>query len=171
MLEFTLLGYLMYSNLTGYDLKQCINEFSSTGFDASFGGIYPALKRMLSKGFIISQEVVDAGKFKKIYSITEYGKSHFMSILNQPLHFSEDNRSSYILPIFFFDFLPRENAVKKLREFMLEVTKYKNNLKSKEMKSKEVCRLCQFSTLTLSMDYCDLLLNWCNKLINELENQ
>ncbi|WP_236880832.1 PadR family transcriptional regulator [Clostridioides difficile] len=49
MLEYIILGFLMEKELSGYDLKQIMSESTSYFFDASFGSIYPALKRLETK--------------------------------------------------------------------------------------------------------------------------
>ena len=70
MLEYIILGFLMRRKATGYDLKQYMAESTSYFFDASYGSIYPALKRLEEKKFLCSEEQVTGGKFKKLYSVT-----------------------------------------------------------------------------------------------------
>lgn len=51
MLEYIILGFLLSKDLTGYDLKQRMAKSTSFFFDASFGSIYPALKRLEAKKY------------------------------------------------------------------------------------------------------------------------
>ena len=67
MLEYIILGFLMRRKATGYDLKQYMAESTSYFFDASYGSIYPALKRLEEKKFLCSEEQVTGGKFKKLF--------------------------------------------------------------------------------------------------------
>ena len=46
MLEYIILGFLMGCAASGYDLKQYMAESTSYFFYASYGSIYPALKRL-----------------------------------------------------------------------------------------------------------------------------
>ena len=62
MLEYIILGFLMRRKATGYDLKQYMAESTSYFFDASYGSIYPALKRLEEKKFLCSEEQVTGGK-------------------------------------------------------------------------------------------------------------
>ncbi|TQW48753.1 helix-turn-helix transcriptional regulator [Clostridioides difficile] len=92
MLEYIILGFLMEKELSGYDLKQIMSESTSYFFDASFGSIYPALKRLETKGYIHYHEVIDGNKLKKLYSITNTGKEVFLEWLKKPINFSKTNR-------------------------------------------------------------------------------
>ncbi|WP_088185748.1 PadR family transcriptional regulator [Desulfosporosinus sp. FKA] len=57
MTEYILLGFLMQNSMTGYDIKQHMSMSTSYFIDASFGSIYPALKRLEQKGFILIFDV------------------------------------------------------------------------------------------------------------------
>ena len=83
MLEYIILGFLMGCAASGYDLKQYMAESTSYFFDASYGSIYPALKRLEEKKLILSEEKVTGGKFKKLYSITEEGRGVFLTWLSR----------------------------------------------------------------------------------------
>ena len=80
----------MFGDKSGYDLKLWMSSCTSNFFDASFGSIYPALKRLEAKDLIRSVEQVESGKFKKIYSIREAGKKEFMAWLSAPILFHKD---------------------------------------------------------------------------------
>ncbi|MGO0861788.1 PadR family transcriptional regulator [Clostridioides difficile] len=107
MLEYIILGFLMEKELSGYDLKQRMSTSTSYFFDASFGSIYPALKRLEEKGYIYYREVIDGGKLKKLYSITDIGKSYFLEWLEKPIKFSK-TKQDHLVNIFFYEYLPKE---------------------------------------------------------------
>ena len=77
MIEFIILGFLMTNNMTGYDIKQKMSISTSNFIDASFGSIYPTLKRLEQKKLICFEEIVENGKLKKVYCVTEQGKKEF----------------------------------------------------------------------------------------------
>lgn len=52
--------------MNGYEIKQFKNISTAKFCIVSFGSIYPALKRMENKDMVISTEIVDGGKYKKI---------------------------------------------------------------------------------------------------------
>ena len=75
MIEYILLGILTYGDMTGYDLKKFMAGSTANFYEASFGSIYPALKRMEQKGWVQVQEATVGGKVKKFYGLQELGRS------------------------------------------------------------------------------------------------
>jgi len=102
MLEYIILGLLMSKEMSGYDLKQYMLKSTSNFFNAGYGSIYPALKRMEAKGLISSRETVDGGKYKKLYSIKEPGIAEFREWLDLPVKFSKDSLD-HLVKIFLAD--------------------------------------------------------------------
>ena len=79
-LEFSLLGFLQYHPMTGYDLKKVLDESTQFFWHAELSQIYPELKRLEQKGWITSASYPQEGKpDKKVYSITPVGKAEFHS--------------------------------------------------------------------------------------------
>lgn len=76
MLEYVLLGMLMEGQMSGYDLKKTIDSSVGHFYAASYGSLYPALKRMADKGYVSVFETADS-KNKKLYSLLPEGKKHF----------------------------------------------------------------------------------------------
>lgn len=168
MLEYIMLGFLMDGELSGYDLKQRMLRSTSNFFDASFGSIYPALKKMEAKGTICSREVVEGSKYKKLYAITETGQSEFITWLDQPIELSK-TKPDHLVKVFFLGFLPKDKAISKLKAFMAEVEAVSGALKEAEAEIKEIADTYQFSTLVFGIDYYQLIINWCGSLLNHLE--
>ena len=52
MLESIALGMLLEKDLTGYDIKKFIENGIGVFYKASFGSLYPALKRLTEKGYL-----------------------------------------------------------------------------------------------------------------------
>ncbi len=62
----------------GYDLSKEISN--NLQMKPSLGGLYPILKALKIKGFIKSNEVIESGRLKKIYSLTTKGQEELKSI-------------------------------------------------------------------------------------------
>ena len=107
MLEYIILGFLMEYSQNGYQMKQHMALGTSNFMDASYGSLYPALKRLVDKGFIQSQEAVENGKYTKIYSITDEGKNAFMAWLKIPAEIS-GKPHDHLTKLYFYDFLDAE---------------------------------------------------------------
>ncbi|MEJ8543970.1 PadR family transcriptional regulator [Brevibacillus borstelensis] len=73
-----ILGFLNYGEMSGYDIKQAFTNSIGFFYDASFGAIYPALRKLEEEGYVTKQEIIQSGKPNKIlYRITEAGKATF----------------------------------------------------------------------------------------------
>jgi DNA-binding PadR family transcriptional regulator len=103
-----LLGFLMKTSMTGYDLKKVFSMSFSYFSGLSYGSIYPALKKMEKQGLISKQlEIQDGAPNRKVYTITQAGKSAFLDALRSPLPF-EMPKNTFLMKLFFFAYLPQD---------------------------------------------------------------
>ncbi|WP_282937373.1 PadR family transcriptional regulator [Paenibacillus sp. RC67] len=99
-----ILGLLMGSSMSGYDIKQQFEELLSYFFDASFGTIYPTLSKMEKEGLITKESIEQQGKpNKNMYTITEKGKEQFQHYLDSKLQ-NNVLRSDFMVRMFFGEF-------------------------------------------------------------------
>lgn len=116
-----ILGLLLLSNRTIYQLRERISKGLNLMYSSSMGSIQAAIKKLLSCGYIDFEESVDNGKYKKVYCITESGKKYFLEWINTPIE-SQSTRFSELIKIYFMGFSDKEN-----REIIIE--KYLSFLK------------------------------------------
>ncbi|USG67180.1 PadR family transcriptional regulator [Brevibacillus ruminantium] len=96
-----ILGFLNYGEMSGYDIKQAFTNSIGFFYDASFGAIYPALRKLEEEGYVTKQEIIQSGKPNKIlYRITEAGKAGFKQELQTPI-LPPVLRSDMLVKIFF----------------------------------------------------------------------
>ncbi len=96
-----ILGVLNYGEMSGYDIKQFFSTNISFFYDASYGAIYPALRKLEQDGYVTKREIVQSGKPNKIlYSITEEGKRLFQEEISTPFQ-PALLRSDMLVKIFF----------------------------------------------------------------------
>ncbi|WP_421617612.1 helix-turn-helix transcriptional regulator [Brevibacillus sp. TJ4] len=96
-----ILGFLSYGEMSGYDIKQAFTNSVGSFYDASFGAIYPALRKLEEDGFVTKQEVIQSGKPNKIlYRITEDGADAFRQEIQSPI-LPPVVRSDMLIKIFF----------------------------------------------------------------------
>ncbi|WP_077610351.1 PadR family transcriptional regulator [Clostridium sp. Marseille-P2415] len=172
MLEFIILGFLMNGEKSGYDLKQWMTYSTSYFFDASFGSIYPALKRLESKRLVLFHESVEGSKYKKVYRITESGKEAFLNWVAEPVLF-EKSRQDHLVKIFFYEFLPKENAIANLKALVKMIEPVVRDLISQREDAAEKYDkdryFYRYATMAYGIDYYNFVLKWCGDLITELE--
>jgi DNA-binding PadR family transcriptional regulator len=157
----------MHHEMSGYDLKQAMQKSTSNFFDASFGSIYPALKRLQAKKLINSREVIDCGKYKKLYVITDTGKSDFMNWLTQPMEFY-GTKLDHLVKVFFLGFLPKEQAKQILEDFSGRVESVLQKLRESEPRIQEKADMYQYSTLLYGIRYYQFIIDWSNDLLQRM---
>ena len=168
MTEFILLGFLMDHNMTGYDIKQMMSMSTSNFVDSSFGSIYPALKKLEQKDWISSQEIIEGGKIKKVYSITNQGREEFLKWLNLPIEASKTGVTSALSKIFFFDHLPYETAVKLLTAYIADLISFKNNLLAIKDPVEQKAAAFELCTLYFGLDFYDFGIQWFQNYLEKL---
>ncbi len=169
MLEYIILGFLMGMDMSGYDIKQCFSLSMANFYDASFGSIYPALKRLEESGAITARESVEAGKYKKVYAITETGRKAFQGWIERPIT-SNRGGHDHLVKLFFFGFLEKEKARQLIRDFISGSRRTLEGLDAIEAKVAGQADAYQLATLDYGREHYKFVIAWCGKLLEKLEN-
>lgn len=103
-----ILGLLLLHSRTIYQLRERINQGLNLMYSSSMGSIQSAVKKLLNCGYIRFEEVVENGKYKKIYYITENGKQHFFEWINKPME-EQNIKSPELVKVYFMGFSDRKN--------------------------------------------------------------
>lgn len=80
-----ILGLLLLCSRTIYQLRERIDRGLNLMYSSSMGSIQAAIKKLLNCGYIDYEEMVENGKYKKVYHITESGKRYFFEWVNAPI--------------------------------------------------------------------------------------
>ena len=117
-----ILGSLMSRSMTGYELKKFFSISVQFFSGMSYGSIYPALKKMEQDGLITMRlEIQDGAPNRKVYTITETGKTAFVEALKKPIAFTK-LKNDFLTRLFFFAHLSPEESLSMARDY-LESTK------------------------------------------------
>jgi DNA-binding PadR family transcriptional regulator len=101
MLDFALLGFLNYTPMTGYELKQNMDGSTSHFWNAKLSQIYTTLKALEKKGWIHSTiQTQEDRPDKRVYTITTEGRRNLKKWLAEP--FTESaSKNTFLLKLFF----------------------------------------------------------------------
>lgn len=125
-----LLGFLLKSSMTGYDLRKAFAMSFSFFSGISYGSIYPSLKKMESGGLISKQvEIQDGAPNRKVYTITEAGKTAFLQALRAPF-VPEQPKNSLLMRLFFFKHLTPEEREAIIQTQIESVERLRGELES-----------------------------------------
>ena len=110
-----ILGMLKLGLGTGYEIKQVIDISTRFFWTASYGQIYPELKRLRKAG-LVRAEQAPRGKVKRtVYSLTPKGEQALHDWLTDNQEVLFEIRDESLLRLFFSDQLSREEVIANLR--------------------------------------------------------
>ena len=116
MLEYAMLGFLNYSPMTGYELKQNMEGSTTHFWTANLSQIYTTLKAMEAKGLVRSSiQTQKERPDKRVYTITAEGKSNLQKWLTEPLTELAPQKSAFMLKLFFAAQTDKETVLALLR--------------------------------------------------------
>jgi PadR family transcriptional regulator AphA len=110
-----ILGLLRSSPRTGYDIKSVIEISTRFFWGASYGQIYPELKRLERAGLVASESSPRGARKRTVYHLTPAGEEALQGWLTDREHFVFEYRDEWLLRLFFADLLPREEALENVR--------------------------------------------------------
>jgi DNA-binding PadR family transcriptional regulator len=109
-----ILGMLKLGIYTGYDIKKAIDTSTRFFWGASFGQIYPELRRLSDAGLIKGRPDPRGQVKRTIYSLTPKGERALHDWLTDSESFTFEMRDESLLRLFFGDALSREEVVANL---------------------------------------------------------
>lgn len=119
-LKHGLLGLLNYGSMTGYELDKIFNDSLGFFWQGKTSQIYRELNAMEKCAWLSSEHVVQDDKpNKKIYTITDSGKSELLTWLSDK-RIVEDYtkiRSSFLMRIFFAGETNEQSTVSFIQQF------------------------------------------------------
>lgn len=104
------LGLLAVRPLSGYEIKNAVDRTIRHFWAASYGQIYPELKRLEEAGWVRGSDASNGARARRVYRITTAGRR----ALRDWLHGTETRmelRDESLLRLFFADELPVEEAL------------------------------------------------------------
>lgn len=170
MLAYIILGFLHHQEMTGYDIKQALSMSTSNFYDASFGSIYPMLKKMQGDGWITSRETVESGKFRVIYAITDAGRAAFEHWLYEPIEL-QPSRLHFLVRLFFYDMLPQDQARSLIQHFIEEIEREQRRLMALDQRLEGRISFFPKQTLEFGKEYYDFLAQWLGHLQEQLDSK
>lgn len=167
MIDYIILGMVYDNCLTGYDIKKHIENGIGVFYKASYGSLYPALKKLVEKGFLVMNENPQGGRQKIYYAITEDGKRIFMEWLKAPLNVL-DGTNNHLAKVYFFDKLPADIRDRQLLEFEINYEHYVRKLEALEkhfdsMENKDTFYY-KLSTLYYGIFITQRIIQWCKHI-------
>ena len=90
----------------GYDIKAIVDRSTRFFWAASYGQIYPELRRLEAEGLIVGEDAPNGGRQRRVYSLTPAGREALVEWLLGPT-VTIELRDESLLRLFFADALPQ----------------------------------------------------------------
>jgi DNA-binding PadR family transcriptional regulator len=155
------LGLLGIKPMSGYDIKAAVDRTIRHFWAASYGQIYPELKRLEEAGWIAGKDADRGGRTRRVYRITAAGRRR----LEGWLHGYEtrlEMRDESLLRLFFADALPPDEARGLLtarREGYRMMLAYLRSLDDGQGEDPPFVDL----VYRWGLDYCEWGIEWCDR--------
>jgi PadR family transcriptional regulator, regulatory protein AphA len=156
--ENVILGALSLGPRTGYEIKRLVDNSTRFFWAASYGQIYPELKRLERAGFVSAANETRGGRRRIRYSLTAAGRDRLREWLRDP-GAGYELRDEGLLKLFFAHELDLGEAVAVLSAFRAE-----RQAVLKQLRAVEQLGIAR-GTGALVLDYGiashEWMINWC----------
>jgi|SRR6187200_1501403 len=164
---YVILGMVRKEPRTGYEIKALVDNSTRFFWAASYGQIYPELKRLAEADLIVGSDSPTGGRRRTVYEITADGEEELRSWLRQPPGTSE-MREEGLLKVFFADALPREEAVEIVRALRAQKLAMNAQLREIEELKSEVEDPFPMVVLRGGIEYTQWFADWCARMEKEI---
>ena len=179
-MEYVILGLLMLSSRTIYQLRQRIGKGLDLMYSSSMGSIQAALKKLMNNGHITSS-VEEDGRHRKIYCITEEGRRHFEEWINTPIS-SVDMKFPALTKLYFMGLGDKtkrkdilESNISMIEEALVPlgyICREAEEMMTGSLppEGREII-FYQYASARFGRDLLEFTAEWYKKLMNEMEEQ
>jgi PadR family transcriptional regulator AphA len=166
---YVILGFVRKEPRSGYEIKALVDNSTRFFWAASYGQIYPELRRLSEAGLIVGADTPTGGRKRTVYAITADGEEELRAWLRvRPQTF--EMRDEGLLKLFFAEALPTEEALEILREMRAERLAVNERLRAiKETKLKGEPE-DPFPLLVLEggLEFTGWFADWCERMERQI---
>jgi DNA-binding PadR family transcriptional regulator len=160
---YVILGFVRNEPRSGYEIKAVVDNSTRFFWAASYGQIYPELKRLAEAGLITGSDSPTGGRKRTIYEITADGGEELRAWLRQEPETFE-MRDEGLLKLFFADALPREEALAILRSMRARRLAVNKQLQELEQMKGELDDPFPMIVLQGGLEFTEWFADWCERM-------
>jgi len=163
---YVILGMVSREARSGYEIKAAVDSSTRFFWAASYGQIYPELKRLSEAGLVEGIDAPRGERKRTVYAITADGEAELVDWLRQPPETAE-MREEGLLKLFFAGVLPPEDAVATLRAMRERRLELVGRLRGMEPTALEKD---PFSLMVLQggIEFNEWFADWCERMEERL---
>jgi len=155
-----ILGMIAFGRQTGYDIKQLVDRSTRHFWAASYGQIYPELRRLEAQDLIAGRSEPSGGRSRTVYELTEAGERALQDWLTGRSTVEWEVRDEGMLKLFFSDLTDPEHRLDNVRAMRALQERKLEQLEALRAKAGEM-RPGPRMTLELGIGMTEWLIDWC----------
>ncbi len=163
-----ILGMLAVEPKSGYDIKTIVDNSTRFFWAASYGQIYPELKRLAAKGLIEPDAESESGRRRTTYRITATGREAFTTWIRDP-ELTHELRDEGLLKLFFAGLLERNDAIAVLEAAREKYSEKHARLLEIDVPAKAAERFGPLAVLRYGLGMSEFAISWCDETLKELK--
>ena len=160
-----LLGMIRKGRRTGYEIKQLVDVSTRFFWAASYGQIYPELRRLEEAGLIEGEDDPTGGRQRRAYSLTPAGEAALDEWLRSDAEPIYELRDEALLKLFFSDELTKDERLRIVRQMRARHEAVVDGLRPVE----EMAQGAALTTLEYGLGLHEWVVDWCREQEAELE--
>jgi DNA-binding PadR family transcriptional regulator len=163
-----LLAMIRTGRRTGYEIKQLVDVSTRFFWAASYGQIYPELRRLEQAGLIVGEDDPTGGRKRRAYSLTDEGHAALDEWLRSDAEPTYELRDESLLKLFFSSGLPKVERLRILRRMRERHQAVVDGLRSVE-DAAAAAGGAPHTTLQFGLGLHSWAVDWCRRHEEELE--
>ncbi len=165
---YVILGMVRREPRSGYEIKAAVDGSTRFFWAASYGQIYPELKRLAEAGLVEPSDASTGDRKRTVYAITADGEAELKDWLRQPPETTE-MREEGLLKLFFSGALKPAEAVETLRSMRRHAARPGRAAARDASGSKEaIDDPYPPMVLRMGIEFNEWFAGWCERMESEL---
>jgi PadR family transcriptional regulator AphA len=160
---YVILGMVGGEPRSGYEIKSLVDDTTRFFWAASYGQIYPELKRLSEAGLIEGVDAPTGGRRRTVYGITPEGEEELRAWLRQPPQ-TYEMREEGLLKLFFASALPPDEAVEIVRAMRAHRLAVCKQLRAMEPMAQEKEDPFPLIVLRGGIEFTEWFADWCERM-------
>jgi len=163
--SYVILGMLRLGRRTGYEIKSLVDVSTRHFWAASYGQIYPELKRLEDSGMITGEAEAQGGRQRRAFTLTPLGEEALEAWIASGGSLHIELRHEGMLRFFFADATGQDEQVELLNTIRREHEAVREQLTDirggAEAAHIERGERFPLMTVDFGIAYQDFIVNWC----------
>ena len=165
---YVILGMLSHQPCSGYEIKSYVDDSTRFFWAASYGQIYPELKRLAEAGLIEGTDAPRGERRRTVYRLTAAGEAALLDWLSHPPEVYE-LRHEGMLKLFFAGALDPDMQVQRLRDIGEQHRRKVAALRSVEPLAAQEPEGFPYLVLRFGIEFNEWVIEWCERNAGELK--